>query len=107
MPRVLETDRSGIELAAALKVMAIGVGTYEAALLIEKLEAANGAELPPVFLPFLRGLRLRQFSSPFERLARALDTVRLKDHLGLPFSPARGPVSVLDIDSRLGQPFRH
>src|SRR5207237_8914508 len=45
------------EFAAAHEKLALWVGTYEAAFVVEKLRPTDRAELPPVFLFFLLGRR--------------------------------------------------
>ena len=70
---------SGVEFAAALKVMALRVRAHEAALMADKLGAANGTELPPVLL-FLNGL-----FDLGHRLPRSVSRIarRLKRHASL------------------------
>jgi len=45
---------SGVELAAALKIMALGVRADKVALLVDEFRAAHGTKLPPVVLLGLR-----------------------------------------------------
>ncbi len=49
----IDDGLSGIKFAATHKEMAAGIGTDKAAFLIDKLGAAHGTQLPPVFLPVL------------------------------------------------------
>jgi hypothetical protein len=57
-----------VELAAALKIVALGIGADETAFLVDELRVADGAELPPVILLGLGRLGLGHVDSPLRQL---------------------------------------